>query len=132
MGRKAVDSNEIFIDGLHVKEDLIGEEGKGFRYLLHSLNPERILVGVEAIGIGQQALERASQYARDRVVFNRPIGQNQGIQHPLAECWMELEAAQLMAMYAANLTRWRGVRCHVTPQSISVVRPVLIFVRKPS
>ncbi|MBO88900.1 MAG: acyl-CoA dehydrogenase [Rickettsiales bacterium] len=104
MGRKAVDSNEIFIDGLPIsEEDLIGEEGKGFRYLLHSLNPERILVGCEAIGIGQQALERASNYARDRVVFNRPIGQNQSIQHPLAECWMELEAAQLMAMHAAKL-----------------------------
>ncbi len=104
MGRKAVDSNEVFIDGLPIpKEDLIGEEGKGFRYLLHSLNPERILVASEAIGIGQQAIDRAAQYARDRVVFNRPIGQNQGIQHPLAECWMELEAAHLMAMEAAKL-----------------------------
>ena len=104
MGRKAVDSNEIFIDGLPIsKDDLIGEEGKGFRYLLHSLNPERILVGAEAIGIGQQALERAAQYARDRIVFNRPIGQNQSIQHPLAESWMELEAAHLMTMEAAHL-----------------------------
>ena len=104
MGRAAVDSNEIFIDGLPIPEDdLIGEEGKGFRYLLHSLNPERILVGAEAIGIGQQALERAANYAKDRIVFKRPIGQNQGIQHPLAECWMELEAAYLMAMHAATL-----------------------------
>jgi acyl-CoA dehydrogenase len=109
MGRKAVDSNEVFIDGLPVPmDDRIGEEGEGFRYLLHSLNPERLLVGVEAVGIGQQAVDRASQYARDRVVFDRPIGQNQSIQHPLAESWMELEAALLMAMkgaamYDANL-----------------------------
>ena len=104
MGRKAVDSNEIFIDGLPVPlEDRIGEEGKGFRYLLHSLNPERVLVGIEAVGIGQNALRRATQYANDRVVFDRPIGQNQAIQHPLAESWMKLEAAYLMAMKGASL-----------------------------
>ena len=104
MGRAAVDSNEVFIDGLPVPlEDRIGEEGKGFRYLLHSLNPERILVGAEAVGIGQLALDRAAKYAQDRVVFDRPIGQNQGVAHPLAECWMELEAAYLMTMQAAAL-----------------------------
>ncbi|MCB1739011.1 MAG: acyl-CoA/acyl-ACP dehydrogenase [Gammaproteobacteria bacterium] len=104
MGRAAVDTNQVFIDGLPVPEaDRIGEEGKGFRYLLHSLNPERILVAVEAIGIGQNALERATRYAKERVVFDRPIGQNQAIQHPLAENWCELEAAWLMAMQAA----WR-------------------------
>ena len=104
MGRKAVDSNAVFIDGLPVPgDDLIGEEGKGFHYLLHSLNPERVLVGVEAIGIGQNALARAVRYAKERVVFDRPIGQNQSIQHPLAENWMELEAAFLMAMKAASL-----------------------------
>ena len=104
MGRKAVDSNEVFIDGLPVPlEDRIGEEGQGFRYLLHSLNPERILVGVEGIGIGQNALQRAVQYAKDRVVFDRPIGANQAIQHPLAEIWCELESAWLMAMHAAGL-----------------------------
>ena len=103
MGRKAVDSNEVFIDNLPVpKEDLIGEEGKGFHYLLHSLNPERVLVGVEAIGIGMNALARAAKYAREREVFGRPIGKNQAIQHPLAENWMELEAAYLMAMKAAS------------------------------
>ena len=92
MGRKAVDSNAIFIDGLFIPEaDRIGEEGKGFSYILHSLNPERILIAVEAIGIGQDALRRATKYARERVVFDRPIGQNQGIQHPLAENWMYLE-----------------------------------------
>jgi acyl-CoA dehydrogenase len=99
MGRKAVDSNAIFIDGLFIPEgDRIGEEGKGFSYILHSLNPERLLVAAEAIGIGQDALRRATQYARDRVVFGRPIGQNQGIQHPLAERWMALEAAWAMVM----------------------------------
>jgi acyl-CoA dehydrogenase len=104
MGRKAVDSNSIFIDGLFVpEEDRIGEEGKGFSYILHSLNPERVLIAVEAIGIGQDALRRATAYAKERVVFDRPIGQNQSIQHPLAEKWMYLEAAWLMAMNAAEL-----------------------------
>lgn len=104
MGRKAVDSNAIFIDGLFVPdEDRIGDEGKGFGYLLHSLNPERVLIAAEAIAIGQDALGRAACYARERVVFDRPIGQNQGIQHPLAERWMYLQSAWLMAMQAAAL-----------------------------
>jgi acyl-CoA dehydrogenase len=104
MGRKAVDSNQVFIDGLFVPEaDRIGEEGKGFTYLLDGLNPERILVGAEAIGIGHDALRRAAAYARERIVFDRPIGQNQGIQHPLAERWMYLESAWLMAVRAAEL-----------------------------
>ena len=104
MGRAAVDSCEVFIDGLPVpEEDRIGEEGKGFKYLLHSLNPERVLIASEAIGIGRNALARATRYAKDRIVFDRPIGQNQSIQHPLAENWMELEAAWLMAMRAASL-----------------------------
>ena len=104
MGRAAVDSCEVFIDSLPVpEEDRIGEEGKGFHYLLHSLNPERILIAAEAIGIGRNALTRATQYAKDRIVFDRPIGQNQSIQHPLAQSWMELEAAWLMTMRAASL-----------------------------
>jgi acyl-CoA dehydrogenase len=104
MGRKAVDSNAIFIDGLFIPDaDRIGDEGKGFSYILHSLNPERILIAAEAIAIGQDALRRAAKYARDRVVFDRPIGQNQGIQHPLAERWMYLESAWLMTMHAAQL-----------------------------
>ncbi|MBV1894940.1 MAG: acyl-CoA/acyl-ACP dehydrogenase [Rhodobacteraceae bacterium] len=104
MGRKAVDSNELFIDGLPVPaEDLIGEEGQGFRQILHSLNPERALVAAESIGIGRNALKRAAEYARERVVFDRPIGQNQGVQHPLAVSWAELESANLMAMHAATL-----------------------------
>ena len=104
MGRAAVDSNEVFLDGLPVPmEDRVGEEGQGFRCLLHSLNPERILIGIEAVGIGQNALNRAAKYANERVVFDRPIGQNQAIQHPLAQNWIELEAAFLMAMKAAFL-----------------------------
>ncbi|MEK9722973.1 MAG: acyl-CoA dehydrogenase family protein [Rhodospirillaceae bacterium] len=104
MGRKSVDSNEIFIDNLQVPaEDLIGEEGMGFRYILHSMNPERILVGAEAVGIGQEALRRAADYAKERVVFGRPIGMNQGIQHPLAESWAQLQAAWLMCLKAAHL-----------------------------
>ncbi len=102
MGRKAVDSNLLFIDGLKVPvEDRIGDEGAGFKTLLHGLNPERILIAAEAIGLGRAALARAAQYARERVVFDRPIGQNQGIQHPLAESWMALEAANLMMLKAA-------------------------------
>lgn len=104
MGRKAVDSNMLFIDGLEIPEsDRIGEEGKGFEYILHGLNPERILIAAEAVGLGRAALEKACHYARDRTVFNRAIGQNQGVQHPLAQAWMQLEAADLMVQKAAWL-----------------------------
>ena len=102
MGRNAVDSNAVFIDDLFIPdEDRIGEEGSGFKYILDSLNPERILVASEAIGVGRDALRRATQYAKDRVVFGRPIGQNQGIQHPLAENWAYLESAYWMVLRAA-------------------------------
>ncbi len=104
MGRKAVDSNQVFFDGLEVPaDDRIGEEGRGFEYILHGLNPERILVAAEAIGIGRFALQRAAAYARERIVFDRPIGQNQAIQHPLAQRWIELEAADLLTFKAATL-----------------------------
>lgn len=104
MGRKCVDSNQLFFDGLRVpKEDLIGEEGKGFRYLLHGLNAERILISASMVGLGRCAVQRAAKYARERVVFGRPIGMNQAIQHPLAASWAELEAANLMAFHAARL-----------------------------
>jgi len=104
MGRKAVDSNLLFIEELPVPAaDRIGEDGKGFDYILHGLNPERILIAAEAIGLGRAALQRAVAYAKERVVFDRPIGQNQAIQHPLARCWMELEAANLMVYKAAVL-----------------------------
>ncbi|HOA94679.1 MAG TPA: acyl-CoA dehydrogenase family protein [Quisquiliibacterium sp.] len=102
MGRKVVDSNELFFEGFEIPvEDRIGEEGKGFEYILHGMNPERILIAAEAVGLGKCALAKATQYAKDRIVFNRPIGQNQAIQHPLAKNWMELEAARLMTMSAA-------------------------------
>lgn len=104
MGRHAVDSNMVFFDGLEVPlEDRIGEEGKGFHYILHGMNPERILIAAEAVGIGRAALRKATDYARERRVFGRAIGQNQGIQHPLARCWAHLEAADLMVMKAAAL-----------------------------
>ena len=102
MGRKAVDSNELFIEDFEIPvEDRIGEEGRGFEYILHGMNPERVLIAAEAVGLGRLALSRATAYAKERVVFSRPIGQNQAIQHPLAVNWMELEAAWLMIMSAA-------------------------------
>ncbi len=111
MGRAAVDSNQVFIDGLPVPvEDRLGDEGKGFDCILHGMNPERILIAAESVGLGRAALARATQYAKERVVFDRPIGQNQGIQHPLAERWMELEAANLMMFKAASRYD-RGERC---------------------
>jgi acyl-CoA dehydrogenase len=104
MGRAAVDSNSVFIDGLPVPvEDRIGEEGQGFRILLDSLNPERILNAAEIIGIGRRALSKAVKYANERVVFGRPIGKNQSIQHPLAENWSELLASELTMLRAAHL-----------------------------
>src|SRR5690349_5595283 len=104
MGRHAVDSNQVFFDALPVPEaDRIGEEGKGFEYILHGMNPERILIGAESVGLGRCALKRAAGYAKERIVFNRPIGKNQGIQHPLARNWMALEAANLMVFKAAWL-----------------------------
>lgn len=104
LGRAAVDSNEIFIENLEVPdEDVVGTVGEGFYHLLDSLNPERVLIAIEAVGIGRAALERAVQYAKERVVFDRPIGQNQAIAHPLAHAAAELEAAELMSMKAAWL-----------------------------
>lgn len=102
MGRKAVDSNQFFIDNLRVPvEDRIGEEGRGFEYILDGMNPERILLAAETVGLGRAALRKATAYAKERVVFNRPIGKNQGIQHPLARNWVELEAANLLMLKAA-------------------------------
>jgi len=102
MGRKAVDSNELFIADFEIPvADRIGEEGRGFEYILHGMNPERVLIAAEAIGLGKLALSRAATYAQQRIVFNRPIGQNQGIQHPLAKNWIELEAAWMMTLSAA-------------------------------
>ncbi len=104
MGRHAVGSNMLFINDFFIpEEDRIGEEGQGFKIILQGLNPERILLGAESIGLGRVAIQRAARYARERVVFDRPIGMNQGIQHPLAKCWAQVEAANLMVMKAATL-----------------------------
>ena len=104
MGRAAVDTNILFFDGWSVPAaDRVGDEGDGFKMIMHGMNAERILVGAEALGLGYAALRRASLYARDRVVFGRPIGQNQGIQHPLADSWMKLEAARLVIYLAARM-----------------------------
>lgn len=104
MGRKAVDSNQLFIDGLEIPvEDRIGEEDRGFEYILHGLNPERLLLAAEATGLGKAALRRAATYANERIVFDRPIGKNQGIQHPLAERWVDLEAGTLLYQRGAWL-----------------------------
>ncbi|MEM7748902.1 MAG: acyl-CoA dehydrogenase family protein, partial [Pseudomonadota bacterium] len=104
MGRHAVNSNMLFIDDLRVPaSDVVGEPGRGFYQLLDGLNPERILIAGEVVGIGRQAISRATQYANDRTVFGRPIGMNQSIQHPLAQSWMEVEAAWLSTLQAAML-----------------------------
>jgi acyl-CoA dehydrogenase len=111
MGRKAVDSNELFFENFEIpREDLLGEEGRGFEYILHGMNPERILIAAEAVGLGHCALSRAAGYAKTRVVFNRPIGKNQAIQHPLAKNWMELEAAWLMTL-SAGWQYDKGLSC---------------------
>ena len=101
---ESIGSNTVIIENFRVPaEDLIGEEGKGFRYLIDSINPERILMATATVGLGRIALARATSYPQERVVFGRPIGQNQSIQHPLAQCWVELEAAQLLTFRAAAL-----------------------------
>ena len=103
LGRAAVDSNEIFIDGLEIPAtDVVGEVGRGFYHLLDSLNPERVFTGIEAVGIGRAALERGVQYAKERVVFDRPIGANQAVSHPLAIARIQLKAAWMMALHAGR------------------------------
>ena len=111
LGRAAVDSNEVFLNGLGAADgDVVGEVGKGFAYLLDGLNPERIVIAFEAIGIGRAAIRIAAGYARERIVFDRPIGQNQAVAHPLAAAWAKLEAAELLAFKAAWLFD-RGEPC---------------------
>ena len=103
----------LFISDMFIpEEDRIGEEGDGFKIILHGLNPERVLLGAEAVGIGRLAIYRAAQYAKERIVFDRPIGMNQGIQHPLAKCWAQVEAANLMVMQAGKLFD-RGLDCGI-------------------
>ena len=117
MGRHAVGSNMLFITDLFIpEEDRIGEEGQGFKILLNGLNPERVMLGAEAVGLGRIAIQRAARYARERIVFGRPIGQNQGIQHPLAKAWMQVEAANLMVLKAAQLFD-AGAECGVEANS---------------
>ncbi|GAB7354950.1 hypothetical protein MBLNU459_g5566t1 [Dothideomycetes sp. NU459] len=104
MGGRAVDANEVFFDNYRIPADtLIGQEGQGFKIILHGMNAERCLLAGEALGLGYAALNKASQYAKDRIVFGRPIGMNQGIQHPLATAYMHLEAAKLATYHAARL-----------------------------
>ena len=105
MGRNAVNSNAIFIDNLVVDEgDRIGAEGEGFRMLVQSgLNPERVIAAAECVGLGRRSLDRGIKYANTREVFGRPIGKNQAIQHPLAQSWMHIEAADMMVWSAADL-----------------------------
>ncbi|KAF4782684.1 isovaleryl-CoA dehydrogenase [Colletotrichum scovillei] len=104
MGRSAVDTNVLFFEDWKVPaNDRIGEEGDGFKMIMHGMNAERILVGAEALGIGYAALRRTCNYVNERIVFGSPIGKYQGIQHPLAECWMNLESARLMIYTAARL-----------------------------
>jgi len=121
LGRAAVDSNEVIIDGLKVAdEDVVGEVGRGFHHLLDSLNPERVLVAGEAIGIGRVALERAAAYARERIVFGRPIGQNQAVAHPLALSWARLEGAWQLTLRAAWLFD-RGEPCGAEANAAKVL-----------
>jgi acyl-CoA dehydrogenase len=113
MGRHAVDSNMLFIEDFFIPdEDLIGREGEGFKIILHGLNPERILLAAEASGLGRVAIQKAARYAKERIVFDRPIGMNQGIQHPLAKCWAQVEASVLMVWKAAGLFD-QGKECGV-------------------
>ena len=103
LGRSAIDSNELFIEGLEVGDDeVVGQVGQGFNFI-DGLNSERIVVGLEGVGIGQAALEMAAKYGNERVVFDRPIGQNQAVAHSLADSWIRLESARLTAMHAAEL-----------------------------
>ncbi|KAI6892378.1 acyl-CoA dehydrogenase [Hortaea werneckii] len=104
MGGRAVDANQVFFENYFVPKDaLIGEEGQGFKIILHGMNAERCLLAGEALGLGYAALDKATTYAKERVVFGRPIGQNQAIQHPLASAFMHLEAAKLATHHAARL-----------------------------
>lgn len=121
MGGRAIDANEVFFDNYRVPADtLIGKEGQGFKIVLHGMNAERCLLAGEALGIGYAALTKASKYARERVVFGRPIGQNQGIQHPLASAYMNLEAAKLATYHAARLYDNSAIDSSITPHAVGV------------
>ncbi|RDW91890.1 putative acyl-CoA dehydrogenase family protein [Coleophoma crateriformis] len=121
MGGRAIDANEVFFDNYIIPgNSLIGEEGQGFKIVLHGMNAERCLLAGEALGLGYAALYRASQYAKERIVFNRPIGMNQGIQHPLADAYMHLEAAKLATYHAARLYDRSTIDEAVTQQAVGI------------
>jgi acyl-CoA dehydrogenase len=121
MGGRAVDANEVFFDNYKISADtLIGKEGQGFKIVLHGMNAERCLIAGEALGLGYAALHRASTYARERVVFGRPIGMNQGIQHPLADAYMHLEAAKLATYHAARLYDQSATDPTITQAAVGV------------
>jgi acyl-CoA dehydrogenase len=121
MGGRAVDANEVFFDNYRIPADsLIGKEGQGFKIVLHGMNAERCLLAGEALGLGYAALRKASQYAKERIVFGRPIGMNQGIQHPLAQAYMHLEAAKLSTYHAARLYDASTTDSSITQHAIGV------------
>ncbi|EEQ87317.2 acyl-CoA dehydrogenase [Blastomyces dermatitidis ER-3] len=121
MGGRAVDANEVFFDNYRIPADsLIGEEGDGFKIVLHGMNAERCLLAGEALGLGYIALEKAAKYAKERVVFGRPIGQNQGIAHPLADAYMNLEAAKLATYHAARLYDASKTDKSITQKAVGV------------
>ncbi|CAH0036697.1 unnamed protein product [Clonostachys rhizophaga] len=121
MGGRAVDANEVFFDNYVIpKSTLIGSEGQGFKIVLHGMNAERCLLAGEALGLGYAALAKAAGYAKERVVFNRPIGMNQGISHPLADAYMRLEAAKLATYHAARLYDNSKTGAAVSPHAIGV------------
>jgi acyl-CoA dehydrogenase len=121
MGGRAVDANEVFFDNYRIRADtLIGKEGEGFKIVLHGMNAERCLLAGEALGLGYAALNRASNYAKERIVFGRPIGMNQGIQHPLADAYMHLEAAKLATYHAARLYDRSTTDSTVTQAAVGV------------
>ncbi|KAL7813208.1 acyl-CoA dehydrogenase NM domain-like protein [Trichoderma aethiopicum] len=121
MGGRAVDANEVFFDGYRIPSSaLIGEEGKGFEIVLHGMNAERCLLAGEALGLGYAALSRAASYARERIVFQRPIGMNQGVAHPLADAYMHLEAAKLVTYHAARLYDASKTDVGITQKAVGV------------
>ncbi|EXJ90210.1 acyl-CoA dehydrogenase [Capronia coronata CBS 617.96] len=121
MGGRAVDANEVFFDHYEIPQDtLIGEEGQGFKIILHGMNAERCLLAGEALGLGYAALERAARYARERVIFGRPIGKNQAIAHPLADAYVNLEAAKLATYHAARLYDRSRTDKTISPQAVGV------------
>lgn len=121
MGSCAVDANEVFFDNYGIPANsLIGAENQGFRIILDGMNAERCLLAGEALGLGYAALERAAAYARDRVVFQRPIGMNQGISHPLADAYMRLEAAKLATYHAAKLYDASKTDRLITPHAVGL------------